>query len=114
MIIIIVLPSVLFLVQLLRGSGKEPSIIGVTRCTAADWILYTSLILFSILMTIFSVWLQRNEYEYKKSINYEFVAGDFKCTTRNAFKLPLFAMICGFLTASTGTGPGALFNTLLL
>ena len=59
-------------------------------------------------------WSHNLEYEYKKKINYEFVPGDFKCTTQNALKLPLIAIICGFLTASTGTGPGALFNTLLL
>lgn len=114
MSIILALPAVLFIVQLLRGSGKEPSIIGATRCTAIDWVLYAALITFALLMTLLSVCLQRKEYEYKKSINYEFVPGDFKCTTRNAIKLPLYAMLCGFLTASTGTGPGALFNTLLL
>ena len=114
MAIILGLPVVLFIVQLLRGSGKEPSIIGATRCTATDWALYAALIAFALLMTAVSVCLQRKEYEYKKSISYEFVPGDFKCTTKNAFKLPLYAMVCGFLTASTGTGPGALFNTLLL
>ena len=114
MAIILGLPAVLFIVQLLRGSGKEPSIIGATRCAAIDWALYAALITFALLMTLVSVCLQRKEYEYKKSINYDFVPGDFKCTTRNAIKLPIYAMVCGFLTASTGTGPGALFNTLLL
>ena len=57
MSIILGLPVVLFIVQLLRGSGKEPSVIGVTRCTATDWVLYATLITFGVLMTILSVWI---------------------------------------------------------
>ena len=110
----LILPSVLFFVQLFRGSGQEPSYIGVTRCTAADWSIFIALIIVAFAVTLYSVWLQRNEYEYKKSIQYQFVPGDFKCTQRNAFKLPAVAVLGGFLTASTGTGPGPLFNILLV
>ena len=108
------LPTVLFFVQLFRGSGQEPSYIGVTRCTAADWSIFIALIILALAFTIYSIWLQRKEYEYKKSIDYQFVPGDFKCTQRNALKLPAVAVIGGFLTASTGTGPGPLFNILLV
>ena len=57
MSIILGLPIVLFIVQLLRGSGKEPSIIGSTRCSSIDWVLYAALIIFAFLMTVLSVFL---------------------------------------------------------
>ena len=80
MVVMFALPTVLFFVQLFRGSGQEPSYIGVTRCTAADWSIFIALIILALAFTIYSVWLQRREYEYKKSIDYQFVPGDFKCT----------------------------------
>ena len=45
----------LFIVQLLRGSGQEASVIGVTRCKPVDWLIFGSLIAFSIGMTIMAV-----------------------------------------------------------
>ena len=72
------------------------------------------LIVIGLAMTLGAVWLTRREYMHKKKIAYVFATGDFKCTTQNAIKLPIYAMICGFLSAATGTGPGAFFNTLLL
>merc|ERR1719491_2581114 len=97
---------ILFIIQLLRGSGKEPSIIGATRCTDTDWILFSILLAASITMTIIAVVVQRKEYEHKKKIGYEFVPGDFKCTARNVIKLPIFGAIIGLITALSGIGPG--------
>ena len=104
----------LFLIQLMRGSGEDPSLIGATRCVPLDWVLYSLIITIGLVMTLGAVWLTRREYMYKKKIAYTFAVGDFKCTTTNAIKLPIYAMICGFLSAATGTGPGSFFNPLLL
>ena len=77
----VVMIASLVLVQVLRGSGSEPSVIGATRCTPIDWVLFASLLVFALAMTILAICLQRREYEYKKKIGYNFVPGDFKCTT---------------------------------
>ena len=65
-------------------------------------------------MTAIAITMQRREFAYKNSIDYPFVQGDFKCTMSSALKLPLYAIGYGFLAASTGTGSGAFYNTLLL
>ena len=81
----------------MRGQGKEPSIIGSTRCTSIDWTLLIILLVASIIMTILAVIVQRKEYAYKKKIGYEFVTGDFECTLKNAISLPLAACFVGFI-----------------
>ena len=88
--------------------------IGATRCSSIDWALFTTLITLGLVMTLLAICIQVREYEHKKKLGYTFVPGDFKCTTTNAIKLPLYGIICGFLCSSTGTGSGAFFNTLLL
>ena len=104
----------LVLVQVLRGSGSEPSVIGATRCKPIDWALFSSLLVFALVMTILAICIQRREYESKKRMNYTFVPGDLKCTTKNSIKLPIYGVMCGFLCAATGTGSGAFYNTLLM
>ena len=81
---------------------------------AIDWFLFGLLICFGLIMTVVAIIMQRREYEHKKSINYPFVQGDFKCTTKNALMLPMYALGYGFLAATTGAGSGAFYNTLLL
>ena len=56
---------VLFVVQFLRGSGSEPSIIGSTRCSTADWSLFAGLLVICLLVTTITFIMQRREHEYK-------------------------------------------------
>ena len=53
----VVMISTLILVQVLRGSGSEPSVIGATRCTPIDWVLFASLLAFALVMTILAIFL---------------------------------------------------------
>ena len=106
--------AILLVTTVLRGSGVEPSVIGVTRCQAGDWGLLGVLILGGLLMTLLAVFMLRREYSYKKSIGFTFVTGDLKCTTRNAVKLPVAALITGFVSALSGLGAGISLQAVLL
>ena len=53
----VVMISALVLVQVLRGSGSELSVIGVARCTPIDWVLFVSLLAFALVMTILAIFL---------------------------------------------------------
>ena len=106
--------AILFTVQLLRGSGAAPSIIGSTRCTSSDWILFTVLLVAGFVMTFLAVLVQNREYKRKKELGYQFVPGDFKCTASNVIKLPIFGCMIGFITAMSGIGPGVMTNAVLL
>ena len=110
----VLMVAVLSVIQMLRGSGLEPSMIGATRCSNIDWALYIMLLVLGLVMTLLAVCIQTREYEHKKHVGYTFVPGDFKCTRTNGFKLPLYGVICGLLCSSTGSGAGAFYNTLLL
>lgn len=104
----------LFTINLLRGDGKSPSIIGVKRCENIDWVLFGTLIVLSTLITVTAIAILRKEYEYKKSIDYPFVQGDFKCTNRSALKLTLVGLGGGFVVGSVGIGIGTLFIPVLI
>ena len=71
---------ILFILTLLRGPGSEPSLIGVVRCDALDWILFGTLIFLSIAITLLVIYILRKEYAEKKAAGYPFVVGDFKAT----------------------------------
>ena len=105
---------ILIIVQLLRGSGLQPSLIGVSRCTTLDWSLYGLLILAGVSMTLYAICMQRKDYEYKKQIGYLFVPGDLKCTNKNAIILTLLGCLIGIISAITGLGAGVMINVILL
>ena len=98
----------------MRGSGKEPSIIGSTRCTTIDWTMLGILFVCCLIMTIIGAMVQRKEYAHKVAIGYEFVTGDFECTLKNAIRLPFAGFIIGFSTGLCGIGPGVMINAILL
>ena len=68
----------------------------------------------STLITIAAVIILRRDYAYKKSIDYPFVQGDFKCTNRNTIKLTLVGLGGGFAVGSLGIGVGTLFIPVLI
>ena len=105
---------VLFTVNLFRGSGKELSIVGVKRCSYSDWLLFFLLIILSTVITAIAIIILRRDYEYKKSIEFPFVQGDFKATNGNIIKLTLIGLIGGFIVGSVGIGIGTLFIPVLI
>ena len=105
---------ILFLVQISRGSGKDPSIIDSTRCTAMDWSLFVILLIASLIMTLIAVIVQRKEYCLKRQIGYKFVTGDFQCTLKNVIGLPFAACCIGFITALSGFGTSPMIIAILL
>ena len=105
---------ILFLVQFSRGSGKNPSIIQSTRCTAIDCTLFVILLIASLIMTLIAVWVQRKEYRHKRQIGYEFVKGDFQCTLKNVIGLTFAACCIGFITALSGFGTSPMIIAILL
>ena len=105
---------ILFLVQISRGSGKEPSILDSKRCTTMDWSLFLILLIASIIMTLIAVIVQRREYRHKRQIGYEFVTGDFQCTLKNVIGLSLAACCIGFVTALSGFGFSPMIIAILM
>ena len=95
---------IVFLCTLFRGNGKDPSVIGVTKCEPVDHILLTLLILSGVVSTIIaSIWVSR-DYIYKEKICYTFEKGDIKLTVPAILKLAFIGFSAGFLQAGFGVG----------
>jgi len=62
---------ILLIISLFRGNGKT-SIVGVERCTFADYGLLALLYIFAILATLFGVWIFSKDYKAKVDAGYEF------------------------------------------
>ena len=104
----------LILVSLFRGTKRSPSIVGITRCSAGDWIVFILFILAIIAVSIFSsVFLMLN-HKRKVKHGYEFVKGDMKWTPVKIASLIGIAFIAGLLASMLGLGGGVVFNPLLL
>ena len=48
-------------VNFLRGSRKTPSIIGVTKCGAIDWSIFTAFIMIALTLTYIGVRINKRE-----------------------------------------------------
>ena len=53
----------LFIISFIRGNGREPSIIGVERCTGVDWVLFWLLVAIGALFTVVGVKITLKEYK---------------------------------------------------
>lgn len=105
---------VLFICTLFRGNGKDPSIIGVTKCQPADHILQAILIISGFLFTVIaSVW-GRKEYVYRQKIGYKTFIGNIEMTMDAILKLALTGFVSGFLVAGFGVGPAFVLAPSLL
>jgi hypothetical protein len=95
---------IVFMCTLLRGNGVEPSIVGVTKCMAADHVLLTILILSGIISTIIAAFWVRRDFIYKQKIGYTFEKGDILLTVPSILKLAFVGFAAGFLQAGFGVG----------
>ena len=72
----VILMIIVFVINLFRGSGKKPSVINNERCSGLDYVLLSMLIIEGIIGTVIaSLWVSR-DFEYKSSIDYDFVEGE--------------------------------------
>ena len=104
----------LFVVNLLRGQGATPSLVGIQRCELIDWALFGILVVASACITLVAILHLRKEYAFKKSIGYPFVKGDFECTNRNAIILTSIGICGGLAMGGLGCGIGIFFIPALI
>lgn len=56
---------VAFVVQLLRGSKKSPSLVGIDRCSAGDNIILTLFLMFTVFMIHYEIKRVKREQKLK-------------------------------------------------
>lgn len=104
----------LLFLTLLRGSANAPSIIGIQRCSALDWLIQLAFIVICCLLTRFSIKKVKQEQEFKKIAGMGLVESDIDFSYKNLVKLVGFAFLGGWVSGALGLGGGAIFNPLLL
>jgi uncharacterized membrane protein YfcA len=105
--------TILIVITVLRGRGG-PSIIGVKRCTAADWLLLCLLGICAISITLIAAKILAKEYEEKVAAGYQFAEGDMQATRANIIKLISIALTCGIISGGFGVSPGLMLNPIML
>jgi len=105
---------VLFAVQVLRGSGSRPSVIGSTQCSKTDWALLVLLLIAVVCFTVAAIKIQRREHAHKEKIGYQFVAGDNEVTPRFLVQIVIRTFAAGFANAVAGCGPGLMMTNILM
>jgi len=104
---------VLLIISLIRGKG-DGTMVGIKRCSTADWVFFGILILIAVIITGVALIILRKEYAHKVLIGYTFLPGDLECNPRIVIKLVTMAFLGGFASGSLGIGIGMIFNPLLI
>ena len=104
----------LFLVQILRGDGKTPSIIDVEKCEPVDHVLLAIQLSGGVLFTIFSSWWIRRDFKLKEELSYPFQQGEIDMTPKNVMIFATVGFVAGLLNAWLGIGSAFVINSSLL
>lgn len=106
--------AILFVISVLKGHKNGPSVIGVSRCTTADWVMIAALIVLGFVFLGLSVWYIQKEHDDKVRKGYQFVPGDFECTVRSVLILNATSLGGGFMVGCAGVSPSLIFNSFLM
>ena len=102
------------MVNLLRGSRKFESTIGIQRCSQTDWIILTTFLIYCLVLSGLATRKVLREQRLKDKLGAGMAPSDIKLTPQTLFKLIIFAFLGGFMSGALGLGGGAIFNPMLL
>jgi uncharacterized membrane protein YfcA len=105
--------AVLFLVNLMRGSKKNPSIINIQKCGGLDWFIFITAILFYVMLFQINVVAVQKAEQIKKIAKIGTHPSDIPYHGRPLMQLVL-ASIGGGLAGAVGLGGGVVFNPVLI
>lgn len=101
-------------VNLFRGSRKFESLIGIERCSQADWMILSIFMVFCFSLSVHASYNVRKEQKLKLLVGAGMAPSDLKLEILVLIKLMTFAFLGGFMSGALGLGGGAIFNPLLL
>jgi uncharacterized membrane protein YfcA len=110
----VVIMLLVFMLNLFRGGGKRPSVIGNEKCSALDWLLLAALISVGVIGTIFAAKWVSNDFHFKESLQYNFVKGEMKMTPQKIFLMGVLGFVSGFTQAGFGLGSGMMVGPWLI
>lgn len=105
--------AVLFLVNLMRGSSKNPSIISIEKCSRLDWFIFVTAILFYVILFQLNVVAVQKTEQIKKLAKIGTHPSDIPYHGQPLVQL-ILASIGGGLAGAVGLGGGVVFNPVLI
>ena len=111
---LLVMYGAVVILLFLKGNGANESVIGVKRCDAGDWGLLVTLIVLAILMELFAIYVQKQEYAFKQRVGWEFTIDDFKFDLKTFWKVPLATFLGTVASILGGFAPGFFYIPILM
>ena len=105
----------LIALNLVLGSKKSPSLVGVKNCSTPYWIIFFSFIFICFLFTWLAFHINKTEQDLKiKYGNVNVAPSDVIFNRKNVISLFCLGFFGGCLSSSLGLGGGVIFNPVLL
>lgn len=101
-------------ILILRGPGDKSSVVGIDRCEPLDWGLLAILIAFMLTMTTVAFLVQKQDFELKKQVHWNFLPGDFQFSFKSAIVFPIAGLLFAFSAILLGFTPAFFYVTILL
>jgi len=107
------LVALAFVINLLRGSKANPSIIGITACGAPNWLLFVSFLVIAAVCFVIQVFRCQYEEQLKKRTNMGICKSDVSLQGSSLRSLVL-GSLGGGLCSSLGLGGGFIWNPIII
>ena len=106
---------VLVIISLLKGAEKkEDAILGILRCEAVDWVLFTILQIICLAFLVVGVILLKKDFKERQDAGYQFLDGDLVATPKNLTNMIIISFTGAIFAAFSGLGPGMIFSPALI
>ena len=100
------------LVNLIRGSPKNDSIVDLDKCGAPSWLLLAGFIILCLLVIWYNVKVVRKELSLKKKYNATCPSDIDLSSNRILTKMLVFSFLAAFFGNALGLGGAFIFNPI--
>jgi len=101
------------MVNLIRGSPKTESIVGLEKCGVADWSIFTAFFVLVLVVSFLQIRRIKKEQALKEEVGGGLCASDLPFKGKTLTYL-LIGSFCGGMAGALGLGGGVVFNPLLI
>ena len=111
---IFILFIVVIIINILKGGGSKPSLIGIRCGTVWFWVLQAFVILWTIIFVVLAREYLTKRTKLKEEINYPYVEGDIVWDSRATIIYPIICSVAGLCAGMFGIGGGIVKGPLML
>eukprot|EP00301_Raphidiophrys_heterophryoidea_P026013 c8868_g1_i1.p1 GENE.c8868_g1_i1~~c8868_g1_i1.p1 ORF type:complete len:566 (+),score=155.35 c8868_g1_i1:210-1907(+) len=99
---------------MLKGGHGTASVAGIKCNSGAYWVVLVGAFLIISLVTVFNSIVLNRDFKLKQAINFEFIKGDVRWSSRNTLLYPMLCIIAGWAAGLLGIGAGMIQSPMML